>query len=447
MAIVGAGFAGTLQAINLMRHEGPAATLIERRGSPARGVAYSAAHPDHLLNVRAAKMSAYPDDEEHFIRWLEANGHQASTTSFVPRLTYGDYLSDLLREAAQAHCKRLRIVSGEAVDLLLERGRPVLLLADGSRIAADAVVLALGNLPPHDPPALAAADLSPDVYARDPWAPGLLDGLGHRDSVLLIGTGLTMVDAALLLEAEGFRGHVLAMSRRGLAPRAHDDSAPAASRLAQRPPTRASALLRSVRCRARSDGWRSAVDELRPYTQSLWRAASEDEQSRFLRHLRPWWDVHRHRIAPSVADRIERLRRAGRLDLAAGKLARVEPCDGGATVTWRRRGSDMPETRRFRRIVNCTGPQGDLLRSSEPLLRSLTRKGLIRPDRHRLGLDVTAQGQIIDRNGVASSTLLALGPMTRGCFWEIVAVPDIRAQTWSVARFLSNAHWVAGEGL
>jgi uncharacterized NAD(P)/FAD-binding protein YdhS len=256
-----------------------------------------------------------------------------------------------------------------------------------------------------------------------------------------------MVDAALLLEAEGFRGRIIAMSRRGLAPRAHDDSPPAKSSLSQRPPTAASSLLRSVRGRAQIEGWRAAVDELRPYTQSLWRAASEEEQGRFLRHLRPWWDVHRHRIAPSVAERIEGMRQAGRLDMVAGKLVAVEPIEGGALVTWRPRGVSTEETLRATRIVNCTGPQGDLLRSSEPLLCRLLDKGLIRPDEHHLGLDVTAQAQTIDRSGKAADNLFAIGPMTRGCFWEIVAVPDIRTQTWNVARFLSNAHWVGGEGL
>jgi uncharacterized NAD(P)/FAD-binding protein YdhS len=430
-----------------MRHQGPAATLIERRSSLARGVAYSAAHPDHLLNVRAAKMSAYPDDEAHFVKWLEARGEPATGSSFVPRLTYGDYLSDILRDALAENADRLEVLQGEAVDITFEQERPVLILVDGRRVEADAVVLALGNLPPHDPPALAAANLPDHVYARDPWAPGLMDGLGNDDTVLLLGTGLTMIDAALLLDAEGFGGRILAMSRRGLAPRAHDDSKPAGSPLSQRPPTKASALVRSVRQRTRAEGWRAAVDELRPYTQSLWRAASEQEQQRFLRHLRPWWDVHRHRIAPSVAERIESLRGAGRLEIVGGKIASVALSRPGATIEWRRRGAAECKTLHVSRIVNCTGPQGDLLKTREPLLLRLIERGMVRPDHHRLGLDVTAQAEVIDRDGRPSGNLFALGPMTRGCFWEIVAVPDIRAQTWSVARYLSNAHWVAGEGL
>jgi uncharacterized NAD(P)/FAD-binding protein YdhS len=256
-----------------------------------------------------------------------------------------------------------------------------------------------------------------------------------------------MVDLALLLEAEGFGGPMVAISRRGLAPRHHIDGHPPAGGLTERPPVSAVPLLRAVRKRAEVIGWHAAVDELRPFTQSLWRGAGERAQSQFLRHLRPWWDVHRHRLAPAIADRIEALRTSGRLRIEAGKLAEVRPEDGGLLVRWRPRGSDTAQTMRVKRIINCTGPQGDLLRTQEPLLRALLGKGLVRPDRHRLGLDVDANARVVDASGRTLPLLFAIGPMTRGCFWEIVAVPDIRTQTWSLARYLSNAHWVGGEGL
>jgi uncharacterized NAD(P)/FAD-binding protein YdhS len=189
------------------------------------------------------------------------------------------------------------------------------------------------------------------------------------------------------------------------------------------------------------------VDALRPFTQDMWLAASEANRSRFLRHLRPWWDIHRHRLAPQVADRIAAMRARGQLDIRAGKLSAVRPLDGAAEVQWRARGQGTAEAWRVRRIINCSGPQGNLLRSGEPLLRNLQDRGLIRPDRQHLGIDVNPQSEAIAVDGKARPDLLVLGPMTRGTFWEIVAVPDIRVQTWSVARRLSYAHWVEGEGL
>jgi uncharacterized NAD(P)/FAD-binding protein YdhS len=446
VAIVGGGFSGTLQAINLLRHEGPRATLIDRAGA-GTGVAYGSAHPSHLLNVRAGNMSAFPDEPDHFVRWLAARGESDGAAAFAPRLVYGEYLRQLLDEARTRAGRRLTVVEGDTVDVTTDDEQGVaVVMADGSRIAADAAVIAVGNLPPHLPTGLAPDTLDDDRFWADPWRPGLADGLGEDDEVLLIGTGLTAIDVALMLAANGFRGRITALSRRGLVPRRH---APAAGwdRLRERPATVASALVSDLRHRAGAVGWRNAVDELRPFTQAMWANADDDERARFLRHLRPWWDVHRHRLAPDVADRVEALIGSGRLRIVAGKTLAFRPAGDGVELDWRLRGTDAPRTMAVRRVVNCTGPQGDLNRTTEPLLRALARRGAIRPDRERLGIDVTAAAQAIDAEGRASDRLFALGPMTRGAFWEIVAVPDIRRQTWDLARRLSNAHWVGGEGL
>ncbi|WP_223799863.1 FAD/NAD(P)-binding protein [Sphingomonas nostoxanthinifaciens] len=443
VAIIGGGFSGALQAINLLRHDGPRATLIERRAAAGRGVAYSAAHPDHLLNVRAASMSALPQDPDHFVRWLAR--HRPNLSGFVPRLVYGDYLADLLAEARAAAPHRLALVQDEACDLTLSEDGATIMLAGGGRIDADAAVLAVGNLPPSLPPGLDPEGLPRGSFAGEPWGPGVARDLDPDGTVLIVGSGLTMVDIALLLDATGFRGRMIALSRRGLAPRAHADTPP--STLDERPPPNPVALLRHVRARGSEVGWRAAVDELRPYTESLWLAAGLDERRRFLRHLRAWWDVHRHRIAPQVSARIEALRAEGRLEIVAGKLDTAEPEGGRVAVRYRPRGQEALATITVDRIVNAAGPQGDLLRSDQPLLRRLLERGLIRPDPLHIGIDVTAQSEVIGADGVAHDRLLALGPMTRGTFWEIVAVPDIRRQTWSVARKLANAHWVGGEGL
>jgi uncharacterized NAD(P)/FAD-binding protein YdhS len=442
VAIVGAGFSGTLLAINLLRHDGPRATLIERRaGQAARGVAYSAAREDHLLNVRAGNMSALPDDRDHFVRWLAREG-LGERTSFVPRRVYGAYLRAMLEEARAAHGDRLTLVEGEAVALDTGEGGVTVRLAGGARVDADVGVLALGNLPPHAPPGLDVAALPPGCYRADPWAGDLATGLGVDDTVVLLGSGLTAVDAALLLEGAGFAGTILALSRRGLSPRRHVD-APAPAGLRERPAATLSELVRVVRARAADVGWRAAVDELRPVTQMLWGAADAAARARFLRHLRPWWDVHRHRLAPAVADRIDALVARGRLRFAAGKVAGVE----GGALRWRPRGQEHVVTTRAARIVNCTGPQGDLLRSDEPLVRALLARGTIRPDALRIGVDVDRQSRVIGADGAADPRLHCIGPMTRGDLWEVVAVPDIRQQNWDLARRLSLAQWVGGEGL
>lgn len=446
VAIVGAGFSGTLQAINLLRHKGPRATLIERAATPGLGLAYGAAHPSHVLNVRASNMSAFPDQPGHFADWLARRGVADAANSFAARMTYGEYLRELL-DAALAGCDgRLSVVRGEVIGLDQRADGIALAMADGGVITADAAVLAVGNLPPHDPPGLDPAVLPDDLYKGDPWAGDLAEGLSDADTVLVIGTGLTMIDVALMLEARGFGGRIVALSRRGLLPRRHATGA-AWERIDERPATVASALVRKVRTRAAAIGWRNAVDELRPFTQPMWANASAVERGRFLRHLRPWWDVHRHRLAPQVADRLDAMQARGQLEVVAGKTLGFAAAEDGVTLHWRARGESAARTRRVRRVINCTGPLGDLGRTTDPLLVALRDRGAIRPDAAHLGIDVNGAGEVIGADGRANPRLFALGPMTRGAFWEIVAVPDIRRQTWDVARRLSNAHWVGGEGL
>ena len=444
VAIIGGGFSGALQAINLLRYKGPRATLIERRGDPGRGVAYSAAHPDHLLNVRAANMSALPQEPDHFARWLERR-HPTLAGGFAPRLVYGDYLRELLDEARTASPDRLGIIHGDAIDLTPVGENWEVALSDGSRISADAIILAPGNLPPHIPAGIDPCNLPPGTFAPDPWGQDVADALEADDTVLVIGSGLTMTDIALLLDARGFTGRILALSRRGLVPHAHAVVEPTV--LEERPPPTVLGLLQHACRRSAKVGWRAAVDELRPFTEGLWAAAEMAERRRFLRHVRAWWDVHRHRIAPQVADRIAAMRATGRLDIVGGKLVDTAASMRGVCVRYRPRGQKSIVSRDVRRIINASGPQGDLLHTDDPLLRRLLDRQLIRPDPLNIGIDVTAQSEVVAADGFPATSLFALGPMTRGTFWEMVAVPDIRRQTWAVARKLSNAHWVGGEGL
>jgi uncharacterized NAD(P)/FAD-binding protein YdhS len=423
--VVGGGFTGTLQALQLLRHTDAQVTLVERSDRLARGVAYGTARPEHLLNVRAAGMSAFPDAPSHFADWLAARGEGDGTT-FAPRRLYGTYLEELLSTAGD----RLTIVQDEAVAF----DDSAVTLRSGAALQADAVILTVGNLPPGTLRAFSGAEFA-TLYRADPWAGDIADGLAGDDAVLLIGTGLTAVDTALTLEERGFTGRILALSRRGLVPRAHAAPAPTPS-LKRELPSELSALTRNVRAGADEIGWRAAVDQLRPVTQRLWASASVEQRLRFLRHLRPWWDVHRHRIAPAISARIEAMQRDGRLEVAAGKIISSAVQRDAAAVSWRPRGSTEVKQLEVRRIVNCTGPQPDIVRAGDPLLDGLLAAGRIRPDPCRIGIDVDAQFRALGADGAPSPTLYAVGPMTRGALWEIVAVPDIRVQVEGLAKAL-----------
>ncbi|WP_232495716.1 FAD/NAD(P)-binding protein [Novosphingobium kaempferiae] len=443
IAIVGGGFTGTLLAINLLRY-GVKVALIERSSAQlAKGVAFGTRRPEHLLNVRASNMSAFPDDTGHFLRWMDFSDADEANR-FVPRLTYGMYLREQLVAALAKAGPDARIVDGEACSIEFGDTAAEVRLADGDTVVARAVVLALGNFPPAPHPVLEG--VPEPLYCPDPWNAAALEGLAGLDHVMVVGSGLTAADVVLSLDSAGFAGKVTVLSRRGLKPLSHAESGPVVTPVPD-PDLRGVALAREVRRRAAEIGWRGAVDALRPHTQNIWRRHSSIAQASFLRHLRPYWDIHRHRLAPSVAKRLEDMEAAGRLRYVAGKLCDAHEEDGRVAVSYRPRGEDRIETLDVARVYNCAGPDGNLARVEAPILTHLLEQGRIRSDVHRLGVDADHLGRVRDADGRVQDRLLAAGPITKGEAWEIVAVPDIRRQVWGLARFLADEHWVGGEGL
>ncbi len=438
VVVVGAGFSGLLTALHLLRDaDGPRVRLCERRPRFARGAAYSTSDAEHLLNVRAGNMSAFADTPDHFVRWLErsapARAPRAATGPFVSRGVYGSYLQALLREAAEAAPAGRLILEADGVETVRPDGAGWRVRLDvGREFPADAVVLAVGNLPPRAPPGFTDAALVSHAYVADPWG-GSMDDVPAEGEAVLLGTGLTMVDAALRLARERPGLRLLALSRRGLLPRRHLAEGPPP--LARSPPAGAGVrtLARQLRAAAGGADWRAVVDGLRPYVQETWRAWPLAERERFLRHMRPWWDVHRHRLAPAVASKLDHLKASGALATAAGRIERVDPVGGELEVVWSPRGSRERRRLRAAAVVNCTGPNGALAQVRDPLLRGLTEAGLVRADACRLGLDVDASGRLVGREGRANPTLLGVGPLTRGAFWEITSVPDIRVQAAACA--------------
>ncbi|HEY7690050.1 MAG TPA: FAD/NAD(P)-binding protein [Dongiaceae bacterium] len=440
IAIVGAGFSGSLLAVQLLKRALPNGRvyLIEKNAQFGGGLAYSTGNARHLLNVRASRMSAFVDEPDHFTQWLRQRGETAgaakSADTFVPRHLYGAYIQELLgNEIWQSgRGRNLHLVPDEATAIEQTPEGLTVEVGTGRRYEVDGAVLAVGNFPNEG---------GMKHYYGNPWDARATAALDPQAAVLLIGTGLTMVDSVISLLDSGHRGRIYAVSRRGLLPRRHGEApAHAAAWLSEADLGSVTDLLRAVRREVRKAGdeivWRSVVDALRPYTQQLWQGLSPDERRRFLRHLRPWWDVHRHRMAPAVADLIERTVQSGQLSLLAGRIQQLTPNEQGIEATLLRRGMESPEPLRVARVIDCSGPQCDYAAISSPLVRSLLDQGIARPDPLALGLDVTLDSAVIDRDGNPSSRLFALGPVTRGIFWEITSVPDIREQCWKVAAQL-----------
>lgn len=442
--ILGGGASGTLLAIQLLRTDARInVTLIERNGKPGKGVAYGSTDPIHLLNIRAANMSAYPEDPDHFVRWLtESSGDRGSGRNdnflFASRLAFGDYLTSQLQELG-ARSERLTHIPGEAVALTRMPNGLVVTLDNFRRVSGDIAVVATG----YEPPAISGMPSN-----LIPWLRVDRSTLKDLDRVLLLGTGLSMVDHVQSLIAAGYQGNILAISRRGLLPQAHRPVEPADIDAEDVPIGQSLGKVfrwfrkRAEQAEAEASDWRAVLDGLRPYVQDLWRSFSVADQYRFVRHARPWWDVRRHRMAPKVAAAIDDLVKSGRLVIIPSKIVSVVPREGGLAgfdVRYRRRGKYEIETTDVQGITDCTGFSIDISKARNPLVRSLLDRGLARPDRLGLGFDVDSIGAVINARGQPAPDIFAIGPLTRGAFWEITGIPDIRAQCEHLAKRLARS--------
>ena len=442
LAVLGAGFSGAVVAARALESSRCPlrVLLINRSGRMARGAAYGTRTEAHVLNVPAGRMSAYPEDEDDFLRYAQARTCGVTGGAFLPRRLYGEYLEWLL-ERAVARARPgviLERIVGEAVAIepVAAESHARMLLSDGTSIRADRVVLAVGNYAPADPEGIESAVLDSHRYVGDPWRQGALEGLSADGDVVLLGTGLTMIDAVLSLHARGLRMQMHAVSRRGLLPLSHRVPALPPT-FAHRPPdiedgpASARAYLRSVRRHVALlavDGidWRDVVGALRPITPALWRRLPMPERRRFLRHVRPYWEVHRHRIAPELASAFRRLLETGAVQVHAARLLGACEYRDRLRISIRRRGSTEVQQIEASHLVNCTGPQTDLRNIRDPLMTMLGSRRLIRPDALGLGLETADHGALIDADGRASEILFHVGPLLRATEWEAVAVPELR---------------------
>jgi hydroxyacylglutathione hydrolase len=443
VAIIGGGFTGATLAAQLLRKSGGRLSvfLIERAARLGRGVAYSTECSEHLLNVRARNMSAYPEDPERFLKWVRFNHDPgASPDDYLPRTLYGHYVASELQQEIERHPGHVEHVQDEAVSIARVGGTAEIRLRSGRKLFADKVVIALGNFPPGDPrlPGRTTPSLR---YVSNPWKASALGDVSHDSSILLVGSGLTSVDVAITLRQRGFRGTIHILSRRGLLPQVHKATAPWPPFWAAQSPRTVRGLLRLIReqvegAEKAGSGWRAVIDSLRPFTQEMWRSLSFKERRRFLRHVRPYWDVHRHRIAPAIGARLASQIQDGQIEIHAGRVkAYVEDIDG-VEVTYRTRKSRQYAQLRVDRVINCTGPESDCRKLDSPLLTNLVGQKLARPDPLFLGLDVSADGAVIDAHGAASNLLYAIGPFRKGSLWETIAVPELRVQVSELSKLL-----------
>lgn len=450
VVVVGAGFSGTLAVVHLLARAVPATThvvLVEQSGTFGRGLAYAHDDDNLLLNVPAGNMSALPDAPDHFLDFCRTVDPAFNAGSFVSRRLYGEYLQQVLADAERAAPGRLTRVAAEVTAVRRSGECFDVVLAGGVTLRAARVVLALGHAAPRDPlppPGLALFG----EHQASPWNPAALDALPRERPVLLLGSGHTAADALFRLCSGGRR--VLLVSRHGLRPHGHRalprapgghafpawlDTVPPAVR-----PLLRALRAEAARREAAGGDWRDVLNELRPHTPALWVRLPAAERRRFLRHALAFWDVHRHRLAPAAARRLERLLAAGQAECVAARVVGLRRLADGVEVTLRPRGGADVETRVVGAVVNCTGPDVDWRRRSAALPRQLCADGLVSPDPLGLGLAVDPGYRALTADGRPVPGLYIVGPALRADRWEATAVPELRHHARALAaRLVADA--------
>lgn len=445
LAIIGGGAAAATM-LAALAHEpgaGPISVLwVAPEGEDGRGVAYRTQDPAHRLNVRAERMSLRADRPGDFVEFLAAANVHADPRAFMPRRSYGEYLS--VRAAESARSLGAQRWPVRAVSAYRDHGWRIG-GSDGQWRRASHLVLALGPEPMKAPAVVDAELLARGIYRVDPYAwveqprsPGALK------QVWILGSGLTAVDLALTVASVHPGAQIHLLSRHGALPASHTDAAPAPDPLAPAatfPPI--SRLLRDLRacCRSAVD-WRGPLDGLRAGTADRWQRWSASEQRRFLRHARWAWDRARHRMAPEVARAVSALRTSGQLHVHRGRLLAAENQNGAALIQWRPRGLEERHTARADLVLQATGLDTSVSASSTPLLRSLLDQGLACPDPLDLGLAVDPAQRLLDAQGRVDPQAHVLGALARGCRFECIAIPEIRTTAATIAAGLraSRAH-------
>lgn len=450
-----------MSAVNVARlsEEPLHITVINDDTSVGRGVAYRLRRPEYLLNVAARNMSAFPYEPDHFLQWLRTRSEFESATEidlrerFVPRQIYGDYLRSIVQHHLQSPGEvtpaSSEFVIGRAVDVEPRDSSCLVHLEDGSTVEADRVVLATGNESPAPLPG--AENLAGHrAWVGNPWQLWEDRLPGHDGTILILGTGLTAVDAILTLRAKGWLGRIHAVSRHGWFPHSHfrgiryPDFPPPGVDLATLGLDKLLQLIEEhcAILHARNANPAIIVDKMRSQTQRIWSGFTHDERLRFAKEHAARWNVFRHRIAPDIYAQITSSQLTGQLHVHADSIEKLRASAETIVV-------DLADGTSLEGdlVLNATGPSTRFTATQSVLLQNLLRRGVIAPDDTDMGIHVDVDHTVLTATGERSPWLLALGPMLRGTYWETIAVPELRVQARHVAEtLLGNAHTHEQEG-
>lgn len=444
IAIIGGGYCGAFTLVQLIwQSTKPLHIILINSDYPlAKGVAYATSDKKHLLNVAAGKMSAVPDDTDHFVSWIKSKTslrkyvNEELPLSYLPRNIYGQYLLSVFEEAVKRKPEfiQVTILQDKAKDIIPHVNKYKIVLHANKAVTADKVVLATGNFPPALPPIKDERFYTSNNYFGNPWSSTATENIKPGETVFIIGTGLTMLDTALSIAGNKFKGKIIAISRNGLLPLYHKRRKPYPQLLNDlKPPYRLTDLyeiyFKHIEIlRAEGNPAEALMDAIRPKIQEIWMSLSQAEKIQFMEHVKPFWNITRHRASRVVHDAIAKLIEKNILQITAGRLISMTEAGSYVEIVYRDKKTLKNKIIHANRVINCTGPETDITKMNDELIKKLLKRGFIYPDELKLGMNAIPCGTIIQRDNSLSPFMFTIGTNLKGILWESTAVPELRSQ-------------------
>jgi uncharacterized NAD(P)/FAD-binding protein YdhS len=447
--IIGGGFSGMMIAINLIMNEDDALiTIINDTYEPPLGAAYSTKNNVHLLNVPAGKMSAFANKPSDFIDWLKSKKEyrhlltDSIENEFVSRTIYGAYLTDIF-ENYKSHPK-INWINGTANDINITSEGYDIILKNNERYSGNILILASGNMLPSNPPIKNETFYYSKNYFRNPWNDSFLNTISRNKPILIIGTGLTMIDCLLSLKSIQFKEKIYAISPRGYIPKSHTKVELYPDFYSEIKGHTLLTIFKTVRkhikiAEEKNIPWQSVIDSLRPYVQDIWKSFADKEKLQFISHVRHIWGVARHRLPQHIHSEIEQLIKTGQLEIIGGRINNIiETNDNELNVEILLRKQKNNKTIKASCAINCTGPQTNYNEIENELYQNLIRKKIILPDTNRLGIKATTNYEVLKSENTAYKNMYAIGSLLRGVLWETTAIPELKQQAYDIAQQIKS---------
>jgi uncharacterized NAD(P)/FAD-binding protein YdhS len=447
IGIIGGGFSGTMLVRHLFEQQKEQLSVFIYNSNVdfARGTAYNPKSSKLLLNVVAGKMSAFPDEPNHFVEWGLKNGIRTDQDllagSFLPRSTYGKYLNDVWKETQEIVKK-----NGHQLNLIPEKAREIEKFDTNYRIHSesrkdivDYLILATGNELPGNPQIKNVDFFKSNLYQQNPWRIDF-SKINREEPILILGNGLTMVDTVIELRENGIQQKIVSVSPNGFNILPHRNfnfqyTGPIKDLKEDKSLLELLSLFKSELKKLNEFGISAEplIDALRPNTQKIWQALTVDEKRIFMSRLRHHWGVARHRIPFLSYDYIQKERIANRLEILAGKVIELKQLENGVLASIYDKKNKTELKCQFAQVINCTGPETKLEKTGNELLNQLKSDGLIIQDELQLGIEVNDSYQIINSQNQVDEKMFAIGGLLKGKLWESTAINELRVQAKKIS--------------